>query len=245
MSSVCRSQDQLIEECQGLVHSLAKQIHKKLPPHVSLEDLTAYGQLGLVEAAGEFDHTRGSRFSTYAYYRIRGAIYDGLSKMSWLSRAQYGKLRNQQMATEVLRQESETGVGETGGKASGGPLQADMRWFVDVSRALAVVYLATAGGGVNDDANDDGRGRGIRLEDKSSPEPQSAAMTRELHMKLRGLVDALPAEAAALIRATYFEGLTLKEAGRRLGISKSWASRLHKRTLLRLASALRSMDLLS
>ena len=231
MSTPCKSKDRLIDECQGLVHSLAKQIHRKLPPHISIEDLTAYGQLGLVEAAAEFDDSRGRRFSTYAYYRVRGAIYDGLSKMSWISRSQYGKLKNQQMATEVLRQDSE------GKKPSGdGTLEDDMRWFVDVSRALAVVYLATA--------REDGGKAGILLEDESSPEPQSEAINREMHMKLRGLVDGLPEEAASLIRATYFEGLTLKEAGERLGISKSWASRLHKRTLLRLASSLRSMDLI-
>ncbi len=232
MSAPCQNKEQLIDECQNLVHSLARQIHRKLPPHVSLEDLAAYGQLGLVEAAAEFDPSRGSRFSTYAYYRIRGSIYDGLSKMSWVSRAQYGKLRKEQMAGEVLRLESEENA------ASGkGSLQTDMRWFVDVSRALAVVYLATAG--------DDDENSGIRLEDKSLPEPQSQAICREMQVKIRALVDALPQEAATLIRATYYEGLTLKEAGQRLGISKSWASRLHKRTLLRLAASLKSMDLIS
>ena len=231
MSTRCKSKERLIDECQGLVHSLAKQINRKLPPHIRIEDLTGYGQLGLVEAAAEFDDSRGSRFSTYAYYRIRGAIYDGLSKMSWISRAQYGKLKNQQMATEVLRQDSEEKK-----PTGGGTLESDIHWFVDVSRALAVVYLATA--------REDGEKAGILLEDESSPEPQSEAINREMHMKLRGLVDGLPEEAASLIRATYFEGLTLKEAGERLGISKSWASRLHKRTLLRLASSLRSMDLI-
>lgn len=232
MSTPCRSKDQLIEECQGLVHSLAGQIHRKLPSHIILEDLVAYGQVGLVEAAGEFDPGRGSRFSTYAYYRIRGSIYDGLSKMSWVSRSQYSKLRNQQMAGEVLRQQNEENpIGDKGS------LQTDMRWFVEVSRALAVVYLATTDG--------DDRSKGIRLEDDSSCEPQSQAISREMQQKLRGLVDALPDEPAALIRATYYEGLSLKEAGLRLGISKSWASRLHKRTLLRLAASLKTMDLIS
>ncbi len=238
MTAPCRSTEQLIEECQGLVHSLARQIHRKLPSHISLEDLDAYGQVGLVEAAGEFDPSRGSRFSTYAYYRIRGSIYDGLSKMSWVSRTQYSKLRNQQMADEVLRQENEENA------ASGkGSLQNDMRWFVDVSRALAVVYLATTDGGDNGGDND--QNKSIRLQDDSLPEPQSQAINREMQQKLRMLVDALPDESAALIRATYYEGLTLKEAGGRLGISKSWASRLHKRTLLRLAASLKAMDLTS
>jgi RNA polymerase sigma factor for flagellar operon FliA len=52
------------------------------------------------------------------------------------------------------------------------------------------------------------------------------------------MVDTLPQAAAALIRATYFEGLTLEEAGRRLGLSKSWASRVRTRALQSLARSL-------
>jgi RNA polymerase sigma factor for flagellar operon FliA len=49
----------------------------------------------------------------------------------------------------------------------------------------------------------------------------------------------LPAEARTLIQATYFEGLTLQDAAKRIGISKAWASRLHVKTLQQLANALR------
>jgi DNA-directed RNA polymerase specialized sigma subunit len=34
--------------------------------------------VGLAEAARQFDPSRGGQFTTYAYYRIRGAILDGL-----------------------------------------------------------------------------------------------------------------------------------------------------------------------
>ena len=54
----------------------------------TLDDLIAYGQLGLAEAAQKFDAESGVRFTTFAYYRVRGAIYDGVSKMNWTSRAQ-------------------------------------------------------------------------------------------------------------------------------------------------------------
>ena len=73
---------QLVVSCQGLVRSLAWKIHCKLPRSVDLEDLVCYGQIGLVEAARDFDSSRGGQFTTYAYYRIRGAILDGMSKMA-------------------------------------------------------------------------------------------------------------------------------------------------------------------
>ena len=46
------SPQQLVASCQGLVRSLAWKIHVKCPRNVDVEDLVAYGQLGLVEAAG-------------------------------------------------------------------------------------------------------------------------------------------------------------------------------------------------
>jgi RNA polymerase sigma factor for flagellar operon FliA len=233
MTAECQGPQQLIEGHQGLVRSLALRIHRKLPSHLELDDLIAYGQVGLAEAARDFDPTRGSQFSTYAYYRIRGAIYDGLSKMTWFSRSQYKQLRYEQMANEVLGVE-----GEPGEASSVGSMENAMRWFRDLSRALAVVYLTTQKEGTDD------RGPSP-LEDTSTPAPPAAAIGREIRQKLRELIDALPSEAGALIRATYFEGLTLQEAGRRLGISKSWASRLHAKTLQRLARSLRLLGVAS
>ena len=218
--------EQLIEENQGLVRSLASTIHRKLPPYVELDDLIAYGQVGLAEAARDFDPQRGSRFSTYAYYRIRGSVYDGLSKMTWFSRSQYRQIRSSRMTDEVLREEAED-VAASGESSR----QDDVRWLRNVTRALAVVYLATSG------SEEDDCDRGV-LEDHSMPDASAAAMSHEMAEKLHELIEGLPPEPQVLIRGVYFEGLSLQEAGQRLGISKSWASRLHAKTLQRLARSL-------
>ena len=203
-----------------------------MPPYLELDDLIAYGQVGLAEAARDFDPSRGIQFSTYAYYRVRGAIYDGLSKMTWFSRTQYKQVRCQQMSNEVLRVEGEQAEADSQSGVDPG-----MGWFRDVTRALAVVYLATQ-------YSDDDR-EATSLADCSTPTPPAAAIGHELAEKIRELVDALPTEAGTLIRATYFEGLTLEEAGKRLGVSKSWASRLHAKTLQRLAHSLRLLGVAS
>ena len=227
MTAPCETHEQLIETCQNLVRSLAATIHRKLPPNVELEDLVAYGQVGLAEAARDFNPAFGSRFSTYAYYRIRGAIYDGVSKMAWLSRSQYNRVRSEQMADEVLRAEGER---STASEEAG--TRADVYWLRNATRALAVVYLATSGN------LEEESGRAA-LEDRSVAGAPELAMSHEMADKLHHLIDALPSEPRHLIRSVYFEGLTLQEAGNRLNISKSWASRLHARTLQRLARSLR------
>jgi RNA polymerase sigma factor for flagellar operon FliA len=211
---------------------LATRIHAKLPAHVELDDLIAYGQVGLAEAARDFDPSRGSRFSTYAYYRIRGAIYDGLAKMSWLGRGHYQHVRYEQLAGEALHAASETA------DASPPSLETDARWFRDISRALAVVYLTTP-------LKCRETGQELTLADSARFGPPELAMSRELRQKLEDLINALPHAEGVLVRAAHFEGVTLQEAGQRLGISKSWATRLHARALQRLSRGLRLVGVAS
>ena len=231
MTCLSPTTEDLIAQGQGLVRSLAARIHSKLPRSVDMDDLIAYGQLGLIEAARDFDAARGNQFSTYAYYRIRGAIYDGLSKMSCFGRAHYEAVRYEQMANETLRDSAEEdddhGICDA---------ETNAQRFRDVSWSLFVVYLATRNRG-KDESNDMG------VADPSSLTPLAAIIQRETSQRLLELIDNLPAGEAALIRAIYFEGLTFEEAGRRVGIGKSWASRLHAKSLQRLGRLLRSCGL--
>jgi RNA polymerase sigma factor for flagellar operon FliA len=80
------SSEQLVFTHQGLVRAIARGIHRSFPSYIELDDLIGYGQVGLAQAARDFDHERGMQFSTFAYYRIRGAILDGANQMNWLRR---------------------------------------------------------------------------------------------------------------------------------------------------------------
>lgn len=232
MMSVASEQHQKrIEECQGLVRSLALRIHRKVPPNIDLDDLIAYGQVGLSEAARDFDPARGNQFSTFAYYRIRGAIYDGLAKMSWFGRHPYRPVRYEQMANDCLAVDSEEAPDPSRTTAAD-----DTRWLRDLSRTLAVVYLAAMSAGRG---HEEGAGQEASLVDRSSPEASAGLFASELRQRLETSIAQLAPAAGLLIRAIYFEETTLEEAGARIGVSKSWASRLHARALQQLARSLR------
>lgn len=227
MTVAQQTPEQLVERYQDLVASIAAGVHRKTPKHIELEDLIAYGQVGLVQASRDFDPQRGATFSTYAYYRIRGAIYDGLSKLSWTSRARYNRIRHEQLANDVLG-EHNTGTADAVARQS----TADAaHWLGSLSEKLAVVHLAAGQPGSEQAA--------LALADPSATPPPEQAAMEELCEKIRALINTLPAQAADLVRSTYFDGLTLQEAGQRLGISKSWASRLHTKALQQLAQSLR------
>ncbi len=102
------SAHQLAETHRPYAHALAADILKKLPAHVEKDDVQASAELGLMEAARSFDARPGVQFKTFAYYRIRGAIYDGLRKATWFSRAQYKDFQFESAANEYMTDMSET-----------------------------------------------------------------------------------------------------------------------------------------
>jgi RNA polymerase sigma factor for flagellar operon FliA len=222
-----RSQEELISEGQALVHSLASKASRSVPMHVDFDDLVAYGQLGLAEAAREFDPAHGAQFTTFAYYRIRGAIYDGMSKMSWTSRSRYNRLRYEQMANATLQQDAENPSGASGSAEEEG------KWLRNVTDRLGVVFLSTQ-------SNDEASIRDSAIADPGET-PASMVASREIRQKLAEMIDQLPADERQLIRTIYFDGTNLQEAATLLGISKSWASRLHAKTLDRLGRSLRRL----
>ncbi|QEF98445.1 RNA polymerase sigma-D factor [Stieleria maiorica] len=217
----------LINEAQGLVHSLAMRVHRSLPIPMDLDDLIAYGQLGLAEAAQKFDPDCGTRFTTFAYYRVRGAIYDGVSKMNWTSRARLRRLRFRDMAEDVLR--SESSQGENADEKSNSSEDAD--WLGKMTERLAIVYLASG--------DEDSESNVLAQAADQHEIPSKVVANREMQTTLRKLVDELPNDAKRLISTIYFEGFSLTEAAERVGISKSWASRIHAKSLDQMAQSLR------
>lgn len=70
-----RALDTLVEKHLPLVVSIAR---KSVRDGVSLMDLIAEGNIGLIHAAQKFDASHGQRFSQYASYDVRKAIQDFL-----------------------------------------------------------------------------------------------------------------------------------------------------------------------
>ena len=227
MSQSLKNRNELIEEGQGLVRSLALKVFRGIPMSVDLDDLIAYGEVGLAEAARDFDPSKGVQFCTFAYYRVRGAIYDGLAKMTWTSRARYRRLRYERMADEALAAEREESTDPRTLEESG-------NWFARVTEKLAVVYLASGG--------DESMEQVAAAEDDCQS-PSEAVLHREASERLRQLVNDLDPVERRVIQAVYFEAYTLQDAANQVGISKSWASRLHAKILEQLAQKLRRMDL--
>jgi len=221
-ASSARQRDEMFMLHQGLVRAIAWKTHQRLPRAVELDDLVAYGQIGLLEAIAAFDATRSRKFTTYAWYRIRGAMLDGLGKMTWFDRAAFE-------GRQYERKPTDTAATAASAAAQGG------------AAASSSAGATTPAAGT---AEKTPPRRPVRndLENVAVLSREADAGEASLHLEmvmfLRDLLSALPEKESALLRGTFFEGRTLTEAARRVGISTAWASRLQTRTLADLRIAL-------
>jgi RNA polymerase sigma factor (sigma-70 family) len=64
----------------GMAGAIAAQIKRDVLPFAEYADLYGWALVGLCEAAKRFDPSKGAAFSTFAYIRIRGRIFDAYKK---------------------------------------------------------------------------------------------------------------------------------------------------------------------
>lgn len=77
-----------LSEHEWMVATIVQRIARRLPEHIDRDDLMAAGRIGLLDAIRRYDPSRGTKFSTMAWHRIRGAVRDELRGMDHLSRRQ-------------------------------------------------------------------------------------------------------------------------------------------------------------
>ncbi len=218
--------NRLVEQHLPLVQAIARKVKKSIGASVEMEDLVGYGSKGLVEAAERFDSRHGVAFSTFAYYRIRGAMYDGLRSMGWYSRADYARYRAEERANEYLRNRADR---EGAARAEGAPPAPDaaaaLTEVSEILSAVATVHITSLEAA-------------SAVPDESRPAPDLAVDGQRMGARIRQAVAALPDKERRLMELYYFADKNLEQAGAEMGLSKSWACRLHARAVELLRAAL-------
>lgn len=214
------TQEQLLAKYGPYVRSIAAAVRRQFGNRLDFEDLLAYGNVGLLEAAERFDEKIGANFLTFAHYRIRGAIFDGLRKMGVLRGADQRSAYLSERANTYL---TSNAARDTGRATSFGD---DIQEIEGAVMSLAAAFAVGL----------EGLER-LQIKDESLS-PEERLEHRELRERAAAALEQLPDNERRLLVAYYFENKTLEEAGGALGLSKSWSSRLHARAIDRLKGLL-------
>lgn len=213
-----------MERNLDVVRKAAAMVFPRVREHVEFEELVALGNVGLAEAAQRYEPERGASFATFAWYRVQGAIVDGLRKSSNLPRRVWANLVALRATSDYLEHRGERDAGAAKKGVSPPEGAAALSAAKDALSAIRTMYVTSL---------EAMRETGFDAPTDAAPLDAQLHTTR-LAAKLRAALDHLPERERALVTKHYFEGKNLLEAGEELGISKSWASRLHAQAVERL-----------
>lgn len=216
-----------------LVRIVASQLNREFGPILEYEEMISFGQEGLLIASRRFDPERGVSFRHYAFYRVRGAILDGIRTHGPASRRMHEKVRALRAANLVAAGFFEDQDNES--CASLSPSQADQGLSENLSVLATAMALGFSGEAVLQ-GKGKGGGKEIVVHEMADEAVEHEQLTEILYAEL----DRLPDREATLIRRHFFNEEDIDDISESIGISKSWGSRLLHRGLSRLTKRLKA-----
>lgn len=201
--------DQLVLDHLDLVRYVLSRMALDLPLGADVENLEAAGMLGLVEAAGNYDESRGVPFRPYAYSRVRGAILDELRRncplpqhmlQRWaLIREAYARLDSPVRLEDLARM---TGLSEP-----------------DIRECLLAMRMAHPDSSGFDQMAAETADRRLARPDELMHEQDHARLLAEA-------IEKLPERHRLVLTMYYTDDLRLREIGEILGLSEGRVCRI-------------------
>ncbi|MDR3735515.1 MAG: FliA/WhiG family RNA polymerase sigma factor [Acidobacteriaceae bacterium] len=212
------------------VHYIAARIRERLPQHVEMEDLVHAGVIGLLEACRKFDGTKNASFSTFAKFRVRGAILDSLRQLDWGSRTLRKKGRAIASSTATL-------ASTLGRQPMQEEIAADLKMGLEdlqgTMRELDGLFLV---GQQAESSNDPSASYDLieSAPSRGGDNPFELCLEGEMKVQLEEAVARL-SEREQLILSLYYDGeLTMKEISEVMGVVVSRVSQIHSGALHKL-----------
>ena len=216
---------QLVERHAPLVKRIAYHLLARLPASVLVDDLIQSGMIGLIEAAKNFDGSKGASFETFAGIRIRGAMLDEMRRGDWTPRSVH---RNARLIAETIAElESQHGRDikdiEVAEKLDIS-LDEYHHMLSDISsgRIIGIEDL-----GISEDVL-------VTSGDTEGDHLYESQANESFHQDLVKTISNLPEREALVLSLYYNDELNLKEIGAVLNVSESRVSQIHSQALVRL-----------
>jgi RNA polymerase sigma factor for flagellar operon FliA len=226
---------ELIEYYINLVDIVANRLSAGLPRSVNKQELVSHGIVGLIDAIEKFSIDRGLQFETYASWRIRGSIIDGMRQTDWVPRSVRDKARKIEDAYQKLEQKFLRSVTD-----------AEMSEYLQVSeiefqQMLQDISFASVCSLEDPIRDEESETRLSLLIDDKAKNPEDTVDELALKDSLSKGIEQLTDKERTVISLFYYEELTVSEIAEVMNVSPSRVSQLHSKAIIRLRGSLGRM----
>lgn len=212
--------EQLIASYLSFTRSLAARSYRmRADNSVPFDDYLQYARVGLVEAIDRYDPSRESSFETFAGYRIRGAILNGLGHESELAaQRDFWRTHTAERIDSLHSYPSAPRANEA----------AELEELVQLTMGLAIGFLLESG-------------EPTLVDETVAANPYAATELAHLGEWVREAVNQLPEREQGIIRRHYFSQCEFQAIAVELSLTKGRVSQLHAQALGRLRRLLAEM----
>lgn len=211
-----------------------QRIGAGLPKNVSRDDLYSLGMMGLFDALNKFDIKRDLKFDTYASFRVRGAIIDGLRKEDWLPRSAREKAKRLEAQIEALEQKLMR-------HATPEELAEHMQLPIEEIYQTVQEHFFSNVLSINEQQDqEEVEGKTFVIRDDDTRTPEQEVVHNELLADLGRNIEKLNEKEQLVLSLFYTEEMTLTEIGEMLELSTSRISQIHSKALFKLRKFLSS-----
>jgi len=224
----------LVTKYLPLVDYVVHRLSISLPHTVLKDDLKSFGFNGLLDAIDKFDFARGLQFETYASWRIKGAIIDGLRQNDWIPRSIRDKARKIEEAYTLLEQEYLRSVSDQEVSQYLGISEEEVNKVI-VEASLSSVMS------IDEPIYDDEEhqiGRYSMISNTNAESPEAVLHQEFIKETLKMSIDRLPEKEKIVVSLFYFEEMNLTEIAEIMNLSTSRISQLHSKAMLRLKASM-------
>jgi RNA polymerase sigma factor for flagellar operon FliA len=225
--------DELVQKYMPLVDYHVQRIAVSLPKSVNKDELKSFGLLGLYDALEKFDPSRDLKFDTYASFRIRGAILDGLRKEDWLPRGAREKAKKIEATIEKLEQKYMRFV--TAKEVADELNMTEEEVYTIMNEEFFANVLSLDECPLDDEEREQTT---FSIRDEKTLLPEDYVLKEELSSQLAEVIRQLNEKEQLVISLFYKEELTFTEIGQIMGLSTSRISQIHAKALFKMRKIL-------
>ena len=203
----------LIDQYRSLATQIAGKIYSlRTDNEIEFEDYEQYAFLGLIDAVDRYNPDSPASFSTYAGYRIKGSIFNGLEKFSE-KREQIG-FRKRHLSDRL------NSLASLDPDAT---VKKDVfSELVELTVGMAVAYML------------EGSGQVAETKSNQIDLLYENHAIQEIRTALLGYLDQLSEREQLVLRYHYFQQVGFTEIADILGVSKGRVSQIHRTAIFSL-----------
>ena len=210
-------EDALVRQGLAVLQVVARRVERRLGGLVSVDDLLAAGRVAVLEIVRAWDPAR-ARFAPYCALRLQWALLDAARRET------HGRVVGRARAIAASERFAQGAAAEAEGAAPpASDDDAEARLASLLSGHAAALALPLLVASEADDKADD------------APTPEDRYRVAEFAARVRAVVGQLPARERTLVQRHYWQDEPLEHIARDIGVSNSWASRLHAQAIEKLA----------